>query len=423
MSETHQEESADAALSPGLRALLLANFCGTFAYLGLFTFVGDQIFSRTGRELDLGFLALVVFVPAMLLSPFGGVLNDRFDRRKVYSVSTLFMIVAAMSVLLFVWSDRSGIWPFFVSLAVYSGARSFAAPAIRSLPIDLATSENLERVTALKALARQAGVIAGPVIAGFLAAVAPELPYVLSVVLLLVSLGLLRLVPASGVARIDGSISPRQVWSEAADGLRYLRSNRVVFAAVGLDLFAVLLGGAVALLPAIAERRLGVGEVGLGWLRAADGIGAALMSIALSVWVIRRRIGVILLGSVAFFGVMTIVLGVTREYWVAFVALALLSAADSVSVYIRSTLVPLATPEEMRGRVSATENVFIGGSNELGALESGVAAQLMGLVLAVVTGGVGTLVVVAIWWWRFPELRKIDRFEDVRVDRIGSPSG
>ncbi len=209
------------------------------------------------------------------------------------------------------------------------------------------------------------------------------------------------------------------MWREAFDGLRFMRRNRVVFGAISLDFFAVLLGGAVALLPAIAEERLGVGAVGLGWLRAAVGIGAFLMALGLSIRPVRRNVGRILLIAVGVFGVATIVLGLTQSFVVAFAALMVLSAADAISVFCRATIVPLATPESMRGRVLAVENLFIGGSNELGAVESGVAGQFLGVVGAVVSGGIGTLVVVVLWWTRFPRLRNIDRFSDVRP--VGDP--
>ncbi len=199
---------------------------------------------------------------------------------------------------------------------------------------------------------------------------------------------------------------------EAVEGLRFVRSRPILFGAISLDLFAVLFGGAVALLPAIAEDRLGVGAVGLGWLRAAVGIGAGLVTILLAWKPVSHRVGRTLLVSVALFGVGTIVLGLTTSFVVAFVALLFLSGADAVSVFIRSTLVPLATPADKRGRVLAVEAVFIGASNELGAFESGVAGQLLGPGVAVVLGGVATLAVAALWWGLFPGLRSVDGFPD-----------
>ena len=202
----------------------------------------------------------------------------------------------------------------------------------------------------------------------------------------------------------------------AIEGLRFIRRRPVLLGAIALDLFAVLFGGAVALLPAIAEDRLGVGNIGYGWLRAAPGIGAVLLTALMAVRPVRRRIGRTLFIVVAVFGVATIVFGATPDYVVAFVALLVLSGADAISVFIRSTIVPLATPDHMRGRVSAVENVFIGASNELGAFESGVASTLIGVGPAVVLGGALTLGVVGVWWFIFPSLRDIDRFEDVVDD-------
>ena len=197
--------------------------------------------------------------------------------------------------------------------------------------------------------------------------------------------------------------------------MRFIRSRPVLFGAIALDLFAVLFGGAVALLPAIAEDRLDAGNVGYGWLRAAPGIGAVALTVVLAVRPVRRHVGVTLLVAVGLFGAATVVFGVTRSYIVAFIALVVLSGADAVSVFIRATIVPLATPDHMRGRVMAVENVFIGASNELGAFESGVAAVLIGVGPAVAMGGVLTLAVVAVWPALFPSLRAIDRFEDVEA--------
>jgi predicted MFS family arabinose efflux permease len=197
------------------------------------------------------------------------------------------------------------------------------------------------------------------------------------------------------------------------EGLVFIRRTPILLAAISLDLFAVLFGGAVALLPAIAEERLGVGDVAYGLLRAAPGIGAAVMAVALARRPVTRRVGRTLLYAVAIFGVATVVLGLTRSFAVAFVALVVLSGADMVSVFIRSSLVPLVTPDEKRGRVLAVENVFIGASNELGAFESGLAAQAVGTPAAVVGGGVATVLIVGTFWVAFPSLRDVDRFEDL----------
>jgi predicted MFS family arabinose efflux permease len=207
----------------------------------------------------------------------------------------------------------------------------------------------------------------------------------------------------------DGIPASRGGLHEALEGLRFVRAQSIVLGAISLDLFAVLFGGAVTLLPAIAVR-LHVGAVGLGWLRAAAGLGAGAMTLVIAVRPVQRRVGPVLFGVVAIFGVWTIVLGVTHSYALAFVALFGLSAADAVSVFIRSTLVPLATPPEMRGRVLAVENVFIGASNQLGGFESGVVGQFLGTTASIVLGGIGTLVVALAWGVLFAPLRRVDRF-------------
>jgi len=402
-----------AGIPRGIRALLLANFFSTFAYLGIITFAGDQVFAITGRELDLGLLGLAAFTPIFILSPMAGTVVDRFDRRLAYGGAVIIEVTIAAALFFYVRSEPTNVWPIFALIAAFGACRAFAAPASRAMPIDLAPPESLERVIAVKALAFQSGVIAGPIVAGFAAAIAPELPYLIATVLLVIVLGLLTQVPKPPIEQLETPPGALQAFRDAVDGLRYIRHNQILLAAISLDLFAVLLGGATALLPALVAERLGGGEIGLGVLRAADGIGAASMSLLIAWRPFKRRIGKILLGSVAVFGFATIALGLTRSFAVAFAAIFVLSAADAVSVYIRSSVVPLATPEVMRGRVIALENVFIGGSNELGALESGVAAQFIGLVGAIVTGGLGTLGIVVLWWRWFPALRRIDRFDDV----------
>ena len=254
--------------------------------------------------------------------------------------------------------------------------------------------------------------IFGPAISGFLYAVDPALAYGAAAVFIAGGMFFLSLVP---LPKVVEPIVPleRPTLRDAVEGLVFIRKTPVLLAAISLDLFAVLFGGAVALLPAIATDRLGVGAVGLGWLRAAGGIGAALTTAYLAARPLRRHVGRTLFVAVAVFGVATIALGLTRTYVVAFAALLLLSAADAVSVFVRVSIIPLVTPNEVRGRVFAVENVFIGASNELGAFESGVAAALIGVPGAVVLGGVATLAVVGLWSWWFPALRDVDHFADL----------
>lgn len=413
MTDIFPAPDGRGSIPHGVRSLIVALFFTSFATVGQITILGKQVFDMTGRELDLGLLGLFEFLPILLLAPVAGRVADRYDRRWVFRVGLVAEMGVSLSLFAYVAGDPTSVWPIFALMAAMGTARAFVAPASRSLPIDLAPLDVVERVVAVRSVAFQLGTIAGPVVAGFVFVAGPSYPYLVAMAAYLTAGAILVTVPPSGVARL-GRTTRGGAWPEAFEGLRFMRRNPVVLGAISLDLFAVLLGGAVALLPAIAEERLGVGAVGLGGLRAAVGIGAFVSAVIFSIRPVRRRVGRVLLVGVAVFGVATIVLGLTRSYVVAFVALFVLAAADAISVFCRATIVPLATPESMRGRVLAVENMFIGASNELGAVESGVAGHFLGVVGAVVTGGIGTLVIVVLWWTRFPALRDIDRFADVR---------
>jgi predicted MFS family arabinose efflux permease len=298
-------------------------------------------------------------------------------------------------------------------VVVFGIGRAFVAPATRAMPADVVPPIVFPRLVALDNVAWQSALIFGPVLAGFLYVPSPSWPFIASaalVLLAIVAVTFVRFLPGQGGKREHAE---RPTLHEALEGLRFIRRTPILLGAISLDLFAVLFGGAVALLPAIAEDRLGVGAVGLGWLRAAGGIGAAIVGLFLVARPLHRHVGTILLAVVAIFGAFTIVLGVTHSFGIAFLAMLILSGADAVSVFIRSTLVPLVTPDESRGRVLAVENVFIGASNELGAAESGVAGQLLGVAGAVVLGGIVTLAVAVTWGFLFPALRRVDHFNDV----------
>lgn len=402
-------------IPPGVYALLLAMFASGFAVIGQITIIGKQVFDMTGSTLDLGLLGLAEFLPVAILSPITGSVADRFDRRKVFAGSLVGEIAVSLLLFLYVRSDPTSVLPIFGLVVLFGVFRASSAPASRALPIDLSPPALLERIVALRTFSFMGGAIAGPVVMGFVFVGGASLPYLVAAAGFCLAILLLALVPRPPIQQ-HRPTGARQVVRDAFDGLRFIRGNPIVFGAISLDLFAVLFGGVIVLLPAIAEERLGVGAVGLGWLRAAVGIGAASTALTLAIRPLRRHLGRRLLTMVALFGVMTILLGFTRNFAVAFVLLLIAAAADSVSMFVRAGLVPIATPAEMRGRVLAVENVFIGASNELGAVESGVTATLFGLVGAIVFGGVGTLVVVALWWRIFPALRSIDRFADVRPD-------
>jgi MFS family permease len=406
-------------LPAGVLAVIATTATATIGSLALNVALGKLVFDISGRELYLGLLGLAEFLPTALLAPVVGPVADRFDRRKVAAAGLLLEAACAAGIGLYANTGPTRTWPIFLLVVGYGVARASVAPALRALPADLAGAQ-LARVVPLNSAAWQLAVIIGPVVGGFLYVGGPDWPFYFAGVAILVGIGLLSRVPdvrRAGHPDLAGAASPTGAFRQAIEGLAFVRRTPLLLGAISLDLFAVLFGGAVALLPAIAEDRLGVGAVGLGWLRAAGGMGAGATTLLLAWRPLQRRVGRVLLVAVAVFGVATIGLAVTRSFLVAFGAVAVLSAADAISVFIRGTLVPLVTPATMRGRVLATENVFIGASNELGAFESGVAGELLGAAGAIGFGGVATLVVVVVWWFGFPALRNVDRFADVIADR------
>jgi MFS family permease len=387
------------------------------------TVLGLLVYRITGRELDLGFLGLAEFAPAALLVLLAGAAADRFDRRWITAVGAMSNAVVALAL---AWYLRHGpdvsTTPIFLLVIAFGVGQAFLSPALRAIPSAMVSNAGLPWLSARRSIASQAATIIGPVLGGLLFVLGAWVPLaaaaVLSAACALVVLRIHELDPLGrGTVELDtvshvaeeGIPAVKGGLHEALEGLRFVRGHSILLGAISLDLFAVLLGGAITLLPAIAVR-LDVGAVGLGWLRAAAGLGAGAMTLLISVRPVQRRVGPILLAVVALFGAWTIVLGLTRSYTVAFIAIFALSAADAVSMFIRSTLVPLATPPEMRGRVLAVENVFIGASNELGGFESGALGQLLGTTGSVVLGGVGTLVVALLWGVLFAPLRRIDRF-------------
>ncbi len=403
-------------------ALLVNDFCAAAAAFAGVTALGKLVYDITRSELDLGLLGLIEFAPAALLVLVTGAVADRHDRRVVAALGALAEAVVALLLAAHVASGPDSVTVIFGLVFVFGIGRAFVAPASRSLPPNIVEREHLPWLVPRYSAMWQAAVIAGPVIGGSTYAIDVRYPFYAMAALALaaaVAVMFVQLLPPELAASADGEREERGGLHDALEGLRFIRSQPVLIGAISLDLFAVLFGGAVALLPAIAEDRLGVGAVGYGWLRAAGGIGAAVTTIALARRPLTRNVGRVLLVVVALFGVFTIVLGVTTSFVVAFVAMAALSGADAISVFIRATLVPLATPDDKRGRVSAVENVFIGASNELGAFESGVAGQLLGTAGAVSLGGIATLLVAVSWWRWFPALRDVDAFPDrVEVDTV-----
>ena len=446
--------------SRSVKPFLLASVASTMATMIQITALGKQLYDMTGRDLDLGLLGLAEFAPAFFLMTVTGSFADRYDRRHIASIGLIVEVITTGMLAWYVSTSPTDTTPIFAIVIAFGIGRAFVSPATRSMPADIAPDGGLPRLIAFHVGGWQASAIIGPVLAGFLFVGSPSWPFIACMILAATGAVLIqfakprhdRVAPGVSLAggqdaslielgdemrpaeMLDvlgehnaehiahGSTAPsatsgvktkkKRTFHEAFEGFRVIRRNPALLGAISLDLFAVLFGGAVALLPAIAENRLNVGAVGLGWLRAAGGIGAAVVTILLSIKPIRRRTGPVMFISVALFGVFTITLGLTHSFAIAFLSVMLLSAADSVSVYIRSTLVPLVTPSSARGRVMAVEGVFIGASNELGAFESGVAGQLLGTGRAVVLGGVATIGVVIAWIVLFPVLWRYDRFPD-----------
>ena len=395
-----------------VRALLVSNFV---LYTGSALQAAAlmlQAYKITGREADLGWIGLCEFLPAALLVLVTGSVADRMDRKKIALFGIAGEVICSVALLLYALTTPTEVWPLFVIAFGYGVARAFLAPATRPMPAMVAPEGGLPRVIALYAATWTGATILGPAVSGLLYARHPSLAYGVSAVMIVVAgvlIASLHFVRQPERPAADD----KPTFRSAIEGLVFVRRTPILLAAIGLDLFAVLFGGAVALLPAIAEDRLGVGAVGYGFLRAAPGVGAAAMAVFLAFKPLRRRIGRSLLIAVFVFGAATVALGLTRSYVVAFVALIVLAGADMVSVFVRGSLVPLVTPDEKRGRVMAVENVFIGASNELGAFESGIVAQAVGTPATVVGGGIATIVIVGVWWLGFPSLRNVDRFEDL----------
>jgi MFS family permease len=426
-------------------ALLLSSFGSSAGTIAFTTIVGKFVYDLSGSELDLGLLGLAQFLPAFLLVLVAGTVIDGADRRRVMVAGSVAQAIVVAILAWYVGTRPTSVAPIFALVLLFGVGQAFSAPAMRLLPADMVDAADLPWMIARNSVAGEAGLIAGPVVTAFLYAVDVRLPFVVIAALLVgaaIAITGAELRPDVGDHRLgrgpiplldrrevaaeavqEAAIEPAAARSavvapgtgmrDALEGLRFVSRDPIVLGAISLDLFAVLFGGAVALLPAIAKNRLGVGVVDLGWLRAATGIGAGAMTLVLATRPVGRRIGRTLLLVVALFGVFTIVLGLTRSFAVAFLALVVLSGADAVSVFIRATLVPLATPDDKRGRVMAVENVFIGASNELGGFESGVTGQLLGTSGSVVLGGAATLVVAAAWSILFPSLRRLDRFPGV----------
>jgi MFS family permease len=401
----------------------VARLASTIAQMSMVIVIGWQVYDIARLTMDtrsaalqLGFIGLVQFVPLFALTLVTGWMADRVDRRQIARVSIALEIFCAGTLGWLAYTGTTTLTALFVVAALLGVARAFAGPALSALAPNLVPREILPRAIALSSIAWQSGAIAGPALGGYLYAWAPLAPYAASAALFTLSLFCMFMIRPIVRTEIGGSKNP---WKQMIDGLHYVRQNRLVLGAISLDLFAVLLGGATAMLPVFARDILDAGPTGLGHLRAAPAVGATLTALWFSFRPLKHNVGAKMLGAVAVFGAATIVFGLSRSMSLSLACLALLGAADMLSVYVRQSLIQLYTPNEMRGRVSAVSTLFISASNELGEAESGFLAALVGPVVAVVGGGIGAIAVTLMWAKWFPELRLARSFDAPNIDGDG----
>jgi MFS family permease len=386
--------------------LVTSRFAMTMASVA----IGWQVYAVRENPLDLGLVGLAEFLPLLLLAIPSGNFADRLPRRNLFAFAIAVDTLVAAALLVVTIRGADSVVPFF-GLALLTGcASAIGAPAWRAITPSLVPQEILVTALAQRSIGLQLSMIVAPAVGGVLFALQAELVYVVAIVLQLVAVVSILAMRTGRVPVAAGAVGMQEVLG----GIRLIRRTRILQGTLSLDLFAVLFGGAVALLPIFARDILEVGPTGLGLLRTAPAIGAFAAALLIARFPIRRKAGPVLLCVVAGFGASMVLFGLSREMWLSMVALALAGGFDMVSMLLRSTILPLVTPDELRGRVNAVEMVFISGSNELGAFESGVAAALIGAVPAVVLGGVATIVIAAVWWRLFPSLAEIDRLEDLR---------
>jgi MFS family permease len=399
------------------RLYWLSRFCAVMSTMAIVVVLGYQLYDTartdygmTVREasLQLGLLGLAQFVPLALLTPVAGWVADRFERRLVARLANTIDMGIALGLGAMTASDSVTLPLLFLMAALHGVARVFVGPAMSAIVPNIVPPEILPRAIAMNSIAWQSASVIGPAAGGIMYASDNALPYWTSAALMAVATILISFIKPFVTRTIKGEAHP---FRQMVDGLSYTWNERFLLGAITLDLFAVLLAGATALLPVYARDILQVGPEGLGYLRAAPAVGAAALALWFSFRPLKNNVGLKMLWAVVVFGFATIGFGLSRDFFLSMACLVVLGASDMLSVYVRSSLVQLNTPDDMRGRVGAVSNLAISSSNELGELQSGVAAALLGPVGAVVFGGVGAIGVTALWARLFPELRNARTFE------------
>jgi MFS family permease len=397
------------------RNFLLFMMARMFANIGVqmqTVAVGWQVYDKTHNPLDLGWIGLSQFAPFVLLVLPAGFVADHFNRRRILALCYTAQVLCAVALGLYTWLDFAQVWPIFLVMTVLGAQRAFAHPTGQSMLPNLVEREQFGRAIAFNSMMFQTSTILGPALAGVLLLAGTGVVYSAVIACALVCVVSIARVHYHQIVASAAEQSLRQRVESLLTGLRFVRSQPLVLGAISLDLFAVLFGGATALLPLYASDILHVGPTGLGMLRSASGVGALIAALWLSAHPITRHVGSWLFGSVLLFGLSTIVFGASTSFAISLLALTVLGGSDMVSVFVRSYLVQLVTPDVIRGRVSAVNAVFIGASNELGEFESGMTAGWWGGVMAVLVGGSATVLVTLLWLKFFPVLRRMDKFPE-----------
>jgi len=394
-----------------------ARFLVSFAAQIISVSVGWQMYDQTGSAIYLGLIGLVQFLPSLLLTLVTGSVADRYSRRHIVAICTLVGAFCALALWVMTASGAFSPLPVFFILTIMGIERAFLGPATQSLAPNLVPPEDLSNAVAWNSSSWQTAAIVGPVVGGLLYGLGPSFAYAVAAAFSILGAILIQMIAKPA----QHSTGMATNWNTILAGYRFIWSEKVVLGAISLDLFAVLLGGAVALMPIFARDILTLGPWGLGLLRAAPGVGAIVMAVLLATYPLRHRAGIYMFTGVALFGVGTLLFGLSSTPWLSIVALMIMGASDMISVYVRETLIALWTPDHVRGRVNAVNMVFVGASNELGEFRAGTMASVFGAVPAVVIGGVGTLAVAIIWAIGFPQLRKIDTLDAPEPEGAAKP--
>jgi MFS family permease len=409
------------------RAYWLSRFAGTIAISAQAIIIGWQVYGIARQTMSvqdsaflLGMIGLVQFVPLFLLTPLVGLVADSVDRRWIVRATTTLLCTVAATLGYLTYTDTLTLPALFGAAVLVGVARAFSGPAYSALAPNLVPKESLPTAIAISSIAWQTGTIVGPSVGGFLYGLHPDIAYGVISGMLLIALALMFMI---GRVPQPPAQKDRRPMQRILDGFQYVRQNRLVLAAITLDLFAVLLAGATALLPIYARDILHVGATGLGFLAAGMGIGAASTALWFSFNPMKTNVGVKMLVAVVVFGLAILTFGISRSFWLSLAALIVAGCADMVSVYVRTSLIQLHTPDAMRGRVSAVSQLTISASNELGEAESGLLASLLGPVGAVVAGGVGAIAITLVWARLFPELKNARTFDPPEALEPGPQNG